>query len=197
MKKVNPYLLGICVAYFILGIKQIFSSGILSYKIYFIVSVVSLSISLAELLKILYKSINQDYLEIEKLISLYDMCYDRLKNDIKQNNLLLDLENRKKSFESSKKKRCLICKISELVIVISYMNSICAIILIPWLNISNNLLTNKINSAATLFCFALMFFTNLLNEYIDKTRTDFEIEKLEIIKKFNGIYTKKLEINKK
>lgn len=197
MKKVNPYLLGICVAYFILGIKQIFSSGILSYKIYFIVSVVSLSISLAELLKILYKSINQDYLEIEELISLYDMCYDRLKNDIKQNMLLLDLENRKKSFESSKKKRCLICKISELVIVISYMNSICAMILIPWLNISNNLLTNKINSAATLFCFALMFFTNLLNEYIDKTRTDFEIEKQEIIKNLNGIYTKKLEINKK
>lgn len=193
MKKVNPYLLGICVAYFILGIKQIFSSGILSYKIYFMVSVVSLSISLAELLKILYKSINQDYLEIEELISLYDMCYDRLKNDIKQNMLLLDLDNRKKSFESSKKKRCLICKISELVIVISYMNSICAMILIPWLNISNNLLINKINGVATLFCFALMFFTNLLNEYIDKTRTDFEIEKLEIIKKFNGIYTKKQE----
>ncbi len=63
-------------------------------------------------------------MEIEELISLYDMCYDRLKNDIKQNMLLLDLENRKKSFESSKKKRCLICKISELVIVISYMNSI-------------------------------------------------------------------------
>lgn len=104
MKKVNPYLLGICVAYFILGIKQIFSSGILSYKIYFMVSVVSLSISLAELLKILYKSINQDYLEIEELISLYDMCYDRLKNDIKQNMLLLDLDNRKKSFESSKKR---------------------------------------------------------------------------------------------
>lgn len=191
MKKVNPYLLGICVAYFILGIKQIFSSGILSYKIYFMVSVVSLSISLAELLKILYKSINQDYLEIEELISLYDMCYDRLKNDIKQNMLLLDLDNRKKSFESSKKKRCLICKISELVIVISYMNSICAMILIPWLNISNNLLINKINGVATLFCFALMFFTNLLNEYIDKTRTDFEIEKQKIIKKFNGIYTKK------
>lgn len=193
MKKVNPYLLGICVAYFILGIKQIFSSGILSYKIYFMVSVVSLSISLAELLKILYKSINQDYLEIEELISLYDMCYDRLKNDIKQNMLLLDLDNRKKSFESSKKKRCLICKISELVIVISYMNSICAMILIPWLNISNNLLINKINGVATLFCFALMFFTNLLNEYIDKTRTDFEIEKQKIIKKFNGIYTKKQE----
>lgn len=70
-------------------------------------------------------------------------------------------------------------------------------ILIPWLNISNNLLTNKINSAATLFCFALMFFTNLLNEYIAKTRTDFEIEKQEIIKNLNGIYTKKLEINKK
>ena len=152
MKKVNPYLLGICVAYFILGIKQIFSSGILSYKIYFMVSVVSLSISLAELLKILYKSINQDYLEIEELISLYDMCYDRLKNDIKQNMLLLDLDNRKKSFESSKKKRCLICKISELVIVISYMNSICAMILIPWLNISNNLLINKWCSNSFLFC---------------------------------------------
>ena len=55
----------------------------------------------------------------------------------------------------------------------------------------NNLLINKINGVATLFCFALMFFTNLLNEYIDKTRTDFEIEKQKIIKKFNGIYTKK------
>lgn len=104
MKKVNPYLLGICVAYFILGIKQIFSNGVLSYKIYFIVSVVSLSISLAELLKILSKSISQDYLEIRELINLYDMCYDHLKSDIKQNNLLLDLENRKKLFESSEKR---------------------------------------------------------------------------------------------
>ncbi|OUN34108.1 MULTISPECIES: hypothetical protein [Bacillota] len=191
MKKVNPYLLGICVAYFILGIKQIFSNGVLSYKIYFIVSVVSLSISLAELLKILSKSISQDYLEIRELINLYDMCYDHLKSDIKQNNLLLDLENRKKLFESSEKKRSLICKTSELVIVISYVNSICAIILIPWLDISNNLLINKINGAATLFCFALMFFTNLLNEYTNNTRTDFEIEKQEIIEKLYAIYTKK------
>lgn len=191
MKRVNPYLLGICVAYFILGIKQIFSSGVLSYKIYFLVSVVSLSISLAELLKILCKSISQDYLEIKELINLYDMCYDHLKSDIKQNNLLLDLENRKKSFESSEKKRSLICKTSELVIVISYVNSICAIILIPWLDISNNLLINKINGVATLFCFSLIFFTNLLNEYINNTRTDYEIEKQEILKNLNAKYTKK------
>lgn len=191
MKRVNPYLLGICVAYFILGIKQIFSSGVLSYKIYFLVSVVSLSISLAELLKILCKSIRQDYLEIKELINLYDMCYDHLKSDIKQNNLLLDLENRKKSFESSEKKRSLICKTSELVIVISYVNSICAIILIPWLDISNNLLINKINGVATLFCFSLIFFTNLLNEYINNTRTDYEIEKQEILKNLNAKYTKK------
>lgn len=73
--------------------------------------------SLTELLKILCKSISQGYLEVEELINVHDLCYDHLENDIKQSNHLLDLENIKKSFESSKRKISLMCKISELVMV--------------------------------------------------------------------------------
>lgn len=195
MKRVSPYLLGICLAYVILGVKQIFSSEILMYKIYYMVSVVSLSVSLTELLKIIYKYLNQCHLNIEELIHLCAMYSkiqdDKLINDIKQNSAFLRFEKEKRSFESSRKKKEVICKITEVLIVLSYVNSVCAIVLIPCINISNNLLTNKISGAATLFCFALMFFTSFLNEYIDKISADFQLKKKEIINGLNDVFTGK------
>lgn len=199
MKKVNPYLLGICIAYVILGINQILSSEIISYKIYFVVSLVSLCVSVTELVKITQRYLKQHQLATEELIHMCEEYYkmldaDDINNIVEQNDVFLKLENQKKLFNSNEKKSRLIYKISEVLMVLSYANSVCFMILVPWMNISNELLTNKISGVATLFCFALMFFTNLLNEFFDKTSANLEIEKKELINNLNDALTDKQEI---
>lgn len=191
MKKVNPYLLGICIAYVILGIKQVYANGILLFKIYYMISIVSFNVSFTELLKVLYKYLKQYDSETKYIIYIWNLYLkstdNKLKSDISQNDFFLRFEKEKEKYNSRRKNIVMLFRISEISILFSYVNSVCLIILIPLMNISNDLSTNKISGAITLFCFALMFFINFLNDLIDEKSNEFDLKKKEII---NGLMEK-------
>ena len=55
LKKLNPFLMGVCIAYVSLGIAQLSSQQLFSNKIYLTVAIVSLQVTLLEILKIISK----------------------------------------------------------------------------------------------------------------------------------------------
>ena len=54
-RRINPFLLGVCVAYVSLGICQLANAHMFTSKLYMTVAIVSLNLSMVELLKALTK----------------------------------------------------------------------------------------------------------------------------------------------
>lgn len=200
MKKINPYLLGICAAYFMIGIHQCFSDAMFSHKIYFTVSIVSLSISINELLKILHKYSKACLLRYENSVDFFEQNFKKFhqidqNNSYEQNEMYLQFQKIKKSLKSIKKIERIVSRISKVLISLGYACSIYFLVTIPLKDIPNDFYTNKMNGVFTLFCFGIMFLTLVVNEAIDKSNIDYDINQRELNNRMDNIFLKrKLEI---
>lgn len=196
MKKINPYLLGICAAYFMIGIHQCFSDAMFSHKIYLTVSTVSLSISINELFKILHKYSKVCLLRCENSVDFFEQHFKKShqidqNNSSEQNEVYLQFQKNKKSLESIKRIERIVSRISEVSISLGYACSIYFLVTIPLKDIPNDFSTNKMNGVLTLFCFGIMFLTLIVNEAIDKSNIDYDIKQRELNNRIDKIFLKK------
>lgn len=184
MNKINPYLLGISVTYFIFGIRQCFQDGIFPDKFYFMISVVSLIFALIELAQTIYRFLNKSSLYNDRVFDVFDE-YDKTMQEhrpevaIKYQERVMNLH---KENELSIKRRKRITVVYTFAITISIVFSTYTLLSTPWLKFSNEAYLNKISGINSLFSFSLMFLVSLLNEAIDKTMTEKEKKNNELIR---------------
>lgn len=198
MKNINPYPLGICAAYFMIGIHQCLSDVMFSHKIYLTVSIVSLCISINELFKILYKYSKVCLLRCENSEHFSEQCWKKFRqidqNDSpEQKEMYLQFQKSKKSLEFVKRIERIVSRISEISISLGYACSIYFLVTIQWKDIPNDFSTNKINGVLTLFCFGFMFLTLIANEAIDKSNIDYDLKQRELNNRFDKIFLERKE----
>lgn len=175
LKKLNPFLMGVCIAYISLGIAQLSSQQLFSNKIYLTVAIVSLQVTLLEILKIISKRLE---MSLSRWKDIYAMFYKSKSKfatviatespvEVIEDYLTKELVALKKKHDAKSQKYSVAIKISNIAIYIGYAMAVFFMITIPFKNIPNDVHTNIVIGATTLFTFALMFITLIINEACD------------------------------
>ena len=191
------FLLGIAIAYLVVFVMQLFTSELLSIRLYFAVACVSVVLAITELLKRFFLGLNKE-VEIMRVSmdTFCDIANQRSFDDeIEQKQAIATLREifqvLPKVFEKQN-------KIVDILINAGYMISIVIMLVVPFLAIPETLLMNKIISLATLFAFALFFISIAVDDLFSDRYAEFnkefnyfvEIEKLRTenikLKETNG-----------
>ncbi len=161
-RRINPFLLGVCVAYVSLGICQLANAHMFTSKLYMTVAIVSLNLSMVELLKALTK-------RLEDLTNRRNIILKKCNNG-KQS---INRRSQRKS-RSLDRQNAIIIKAGHIAVYFGYAISVYFMIRTPFKAIPDTERTNIVIGATTLFTFALMFISMIINEAIDYYDKEYE-----------------------
>ena len=189
LKKLNPFLMGVCIAYIFLGIVQLSTQQMLSNKIYLTVAIVSLLVTVLEILKIISKRLE---LSLSRWKDTYAMFYENKSKyatviatespvEVIEDYLTNELVSLKQKHDAKSKKYNFAIKISNIAIYVGYAMVVFFMITIPFKDIPNDTHTNIVIGATTLFTFALMFISLIINEVCDNIDQKY----LDSLERFN------------
>lgn len=189
LKKLNPFLMGVCIAYIFLGIVQLSTQQMLSNKIYLTVAIVSLLVTFLEILKIISKRLE---MSMSRWKDIYAMFYkDKSKyaavistespTEVVESYLTAELVLLKSKYDAKSKKYTAVIKIFNAFVYIGYSVAVFFMITIPFRDIPNDTYTNIVIGATTLFTFALMFISLIINEVCDNIDQKY----LDSLERFN------------
>ncbi len=137
-RRINPFLLGVCIAYISIGIAQLTSPHMLSSRLYLTVAIVSANLSVIEFLKALLNRLED---------------WDKRKQDTLPKRL-----DRKNQF---------FIKAGHFAVSLGYVMSVFFMITTPLKSIPDSEQTNILIGATTLFTFAFLFLSMVINEAVD------------------------------
>ena len=162
-RKINPFLMGVCIAYISLGICQLTNAHMFSSRLYMTVAIVSSNLSIVELLKSLTKRIEgwrkrrQTLLEENVLQKEYSTSGHSTANP-----------------DSFDKKSAYIVKVGNIAVTLGYVVSVYFMITTPFKAIPDTERTNIVIGATSLFTFALLFISMIINEAADYDDREYE-----------------------
>lgn len=162
-RKINPFLLGVCIAYISLGICQLTKAHMFSSRLYMTVAIVSSNLSIVELSKSLTKRIEgwrkrrQTLLEENVLQKEYSTPGHSTANP-----------------DSFDKKSTYIVKVGNIAVTVGYVVSVYFMITTPFKAIPDTERTNIVIGATSLFTFALLFISMIINEAADYDDREYE-----------------------
>ena len=144
-RRINPFLLGACIAYISIGIAQLTSPHMLSSRLYLTVAIVSANLSVIEFLKALL---------------------NRLEDWDKRKQVILT--------KDSNKNDQLFIKVGHFVVSLGYVMSVFFMITTPFKAIPDSEQTIILIGATTLFTFAFLFLSTAINEAVDHDEQEME-----------------------
>lgn len=162
-RKINPFLLGVCIAYISLGICQLSNAHMLSSKVYMTVAIVSSNLSIIELLKSLTRRI-EDWRKRRRTL-LEENVIQEERSPQGQSKVYLD------SFD---KKSALYVKAGNIAVTLGYVASVYFMITTPFKAVPDTERTNIVIGATSLFTFALLFISMIINEAADYEDQEYE-----------------------
>ena len=167
-RKINPFLLGVCIAYASLGICQLTNAHMLSSKLYMTVAIVSSELSIVELLKAITKRLECMSKRRQTLCNEHIVDFEELPST----------GDSKKSRYSTEKLNAFFIKAGHITVSLGYAAAVFFMIRTPFKAIPDTEQTSIEIGAITLFTFAFMFLSMIINEAADYE--DQELESLII-----------------
>ena len=162
-RKINPFLLGVCIAYISLGICQLTNAHMFSSRLYMTVAIVSSNLSIVELSKSLTKRI--------------EGWRKRRQTLLEENVLQKECSTPGHSTanpDSFDKKSTYIVKVGNIAVTVGYVVSVYFMITTPFKAIPDTERTNIVIGATSLFTFALLFISMIINESADYDDREYE-----------------------
>ena len=161
-RKINPFLLGVCIAYVSLGICQLVNAHMFTSKLYMTVAIVSLNLSMVELLKALTKRLEDLANRNKAILRNYNSEKFGMKRRSKRRSHSFDRLNAR------------IIKAGHITVYLGYAMSVFFMIRTPFKAIPDTERTNIVIGATSLFTFALLFISMIINEAADYDDQEYE-----------------------
>ncbi|MCL2391286.1 MAG: hypothetical protein FWC66_01595 [Oscillospiraceae bacterium] len=205
--KINVILLGIGVAYVFIFIWQLISPELLSIDLYHTVAWVSLLLSFTELAK----SVTHRYIGFltnkkQKLQHFIDILNMYKKNSATKTlceSLMLEVQPEMSKIEGQLKKRKISDTLSRVIIFVGYILAMSALIILPFIGMSEGIQGQMMISVLTLMTFVILFasiivddfFANLLTDFVDNLdhHVDTVISKLEAVERDSNFHAEEHE----
>ena len=203
MKNNNYVFLGVGIAYIVVAIIQAAAKGSLSITLYFTIAVISLQLTLLEMIKSilrqnkkdlqLHENFRRDYASLlKKKVAAFER-YSSLKNEVDMSRAEIEKLSDNTPLKKQKETQKILTKITNALSILQIIICCIQIILIPIKHVPNNLTTMKTINILTLLSFSFVFLSYFISSFdfernqklegirIEESTSNYYLDTIEII----------------